>query len=55
MTRQNGQMYITGPKVIKEVTGEVVTTAELGGADVHMNQSGVAHLCMMMILHVSWA
>ena len=37
MTRQNGQMYITGPKVIKEVT------AELGGADVHMNQSGVAH------------
>ncbi len=43
MTRQNGQMYITGPKVIKEVTGEVVTTAELGGADVHMKQSGVAH------------
>ena len=43
MTRQNGQMYITGPKVIKEVTGEVVTTAELGGADVHMNRSGVAH------------
>ena len=43
MTRQNGQMYITGPKVIKEVTGEVVTTAELGGADVHMNLSGVAH------------
>ena len=43
MTRQNGQMYITGPKIIKEVTGEVVTTAELGGADVHMNQSGVAH------------
>ena len=36
-------MYITGPKVIKEVTGEVVTTAELGGADVHMNLSGVAH------------
>lgn len=43
MTRQNGQMYITGPKVIKEVTGEVVTTAELGDADVHMNLSGVAH------------
>lgn len=43
MTKENGQMYITGPKVIKEVTGEVVTTAELGGADVHMNQSGVAH------------
>ena len=43
MTRDNGQMYITGPKVIKEVTGEVVTTQELGGAEVHMNQSGVAH------------
>ncbi len=43
MTKQNGQMYITGPKVIKEVTGEVVTTAELGGADVHMGRSGVAH------------
>lgn len=43
MTRENGQMYITGPKVIKEVTGEVVTTKELGGAEVHMNQSGVAH------------
>ncbi|MGN0374306.1 MAG: acyl-CoA carboxylase subunit beta [Butyrivibrio sp.] len=43
MTKNNGQMYITGPKVIKEVTGEVVTTDELGGADVHMNRSGVAH------------
>ena len=43
MTEQNGQMYLTGPKVIKEVTGEVVTTAELGGADVHMSKSGVAH------------
>lgn len=43
MTQENGQMYITGPKVIKEVTGEEVTTKELGGADVHMNQSGVAH------------
>ena len=43
MTKENGQMYITGPKVIKEVTGEVVTTKELGGAQVHMNHSGVAH------------
>lgn len=43
MTEQNGQMYITGPKVIKEVTGEIVTTKELGGAEVHMNKSGVAH------------
>lgn len=43
MTEQNGQMYLTGPKVIKEVTGEIVTTAELGGADVHATKSGVAH------------
>ena len=43
MTQENGQMYLTGPKVIKEVTGEVVTTSELGGAEVHMNNSGVAH------------
>lgn len=43
MTEKNGQMYITGPRVIKEVTGEIITTQELGGAQVHMNQSGVAH------------
>lgn len=43
MTEKNGQMYITGPKVIKEVTGEEVTTAELGGAQVHGGESGVAH------------
>lgn len=43
MTQENGQMYLTGPKVIKEVTGEVVTTSELGGAEVHMNNSGAAH------------
>lgn len=43
MTEKNGQMYITGPKVIKEVTGEEVTTAELGGAQVHGAKSGVAH------------
>ena len=43
MTRDNGQMYLTGPKVIKEVTGEIVTTAELGGAEVHTAKSGVGH------------
>lgn len=42
MTKENSQMYLTGPKVIKEVTGEEVTTMELGGAAVHMNESGVA-------------
>ncbi len=42
-TRQ-AQMFITGPQVIKQVTGEVVTADQLGGAVAHMTQSGVVHL-----------
>ncbi|MDP3064769.1 MAG: carboxyl transferase domain-containing protein, partial [Chloroflexota bacterium] len=38
-----GQMYITGPDVIKAVTGEEVTHEQLGGALVHTARSGVAH------------
>jgi methylmalonyl-CoA carboxyltransferase 12S subunit len=38
------QMFITGPQVIKQVTGEVVTAEELGGPQSHMNRSGVTHL-----------
>jgi methylmalonyl-CoA carboxyltransferase large subunit len=41
-TRQ-AQMFITGPQVIKSVTGEDVTAEELGGADAHMTKSGVIH------------
>ncbi len=41
-TRQ-AQMFITGPQVIKGVTGEIVTAEELGGADAHMTKSGVIH------------
>ena len=37
------RMHITGPEVIKAVTGEEVTSEELGGAMVHYTQSGVAH------------
>ena len=37
-------MFLTGPDVIKAVTGEQVTALALGGADVHMGRSGVAHL-----------
>jgi len=37
-------MFLTGPDVIKAVTGEEVSTADLGGAAVHMSRSGVAHL-----------
>ena len=39
-----GQMFITGPDVIRTVTGEEVTHEELGGAAAHMAKSGVAHL-----------
>lgn len=38
------QMYITGPQVIKAVTGEEVTHEILGGAMTHARKSGVAHL-----------
>jgi len=44
MTRGTSYMFITGPDVIKEVTHEVVTKEELGGAEVHATRSGVAHL-----------
>lgn len=37
------QMYITGPQVIKAVTGETITTEELGGSYVHNSVSGVSH------------
>ncbi len=43
MTEQNSQMYITGPAVIKSVTGEDISAEELGGASVHDSVSGVAH------------
>jgi len=43
MTKENSYMFVTGPKVVKTVTGEVVTTEELGGADVHGGKSGVNH------------
>jgi len=43
MVRGIGQMYITGPDVIRAVTGEQVTHEELGGAEVHATKSGVAH------------
>lgn len=43
MTQGTGQMYITGPDVIKAVTGEQVSLEDLGGAFVHATKSGVAH------------
>ena len=43
MVEGTSQMFITGPAVIKTVTGEEVTSEELGGAASHSTQSGVAH------------
>ncbi|HET6275903.1 MAG TPA: acyl-CoA carboxylase subunit beta [Candidatus Cybelea sp.] len=44
MTEKISQMFITGPEVIKTVTGEEVSFEELGGANTHATRSGVAHL-----------
>jgi methylmalonyl-CoA carboxyltransferase large subunit len=40
---RKAHMFITGPNVIKQVTGENVTMEELGGPDAHMVRSGVIH------------
>ena len=46
MVRGIGQMYITGPDVIRSVTGEDVTHEDLGGAEPHSTKSGVAHFAL---------
>jgi acetyl-CoA carboxylase carboxyltransferase component len=43
MAEKTSYMFITGPKVVKAVTNEVVTDEQLGGAMVHAAKSGVAH------------
>ena len=42
MVRESSHMFITGPDVVKTVTGEEVTLEELGGAMSHASKSGVA-------------
>jgi acetyl-CoA carboxylase carboxyltransferase component len=44
MSRDTSYMFITGPEVVKTVTGEEVSFEELGGAFTHATRSGVAHL-----------
>lgn len=44
MVREHSFMFLTGPQVIKTVTGEDVDTEQLGGAEVHASISGTAHL-----------
>lgn len=43
MVDKTSQMFITGPQVIKTVTGESISSEELGGASTHNSVSGVAH------------
>ncbi len=42
IVKGNGTIFLAGPPLVKAATGEVVTAEELGGADVHTAQSGVA-------------
>ncbi len=44
MVEKQSFMFLTGPEVIKAVTGEIINAEALGGTDVHMSVSGVAHL-----------
>ncbi|ADG99408.1 carboxyl transferase [Segniliparus rotundus DSM 44985] len=43
MVDKTSQLFITGPDVIKTVTGEEVTMEDLGGANTHMTRTGTAH------------
>ncbi|MFI3299431.1 MAG: acyl-CoA carboxylase subunit beta [Rikenellaceae bacterium] len=43
MNKGISYMFVTGPKVVKTVTGETVTQEQLGGASIHSTKSGVAH------------
>lgn len=44
MVEETSQMFITGPKVIETVTGEKISTEDLGGAHIHNAKSGNAHM-----------
>ena len=46
MTEEKSYMFVTGPKVVKTVTGEDITTEDLGGAKVHASKSGVSHFML---------
>jgi propionyl-CoA carboxylase beta chain len=44
MVEDTSYMFVTGPNVVKTVTNEEVSSEDLGGASVHSEKSGVAHL-----------
>lgn len=43
MVQKTSYMFITGPQVVRSVTGETISLEELGGAQVHAEKSGAAH------------
>lgn len=43
MTKDTARMFITGPEVIRSVTGEDITEEQLGGSSAHSQKSGVVH------------
>ena len=45
MVQNNATIFLAGPPLVKAATGEVVTAQDLGGADVHCRESGVADYC----------
>lgn len=46
MTDKASYMFVTGPKVVKTVTNEDITTEDLGGAKIHSSKSGVSHFLL---------
>ena len=58
MVEKSSYMYITGPEVVKTVMRQEVTHEDLGGADMHRSQSGVAHFVAAdeaaLLTHVRW-
>jgi len=59
MVKDTSHMFITGPDVIKTVTGEEVTFEDLGGAMAHASKSGIAHFvaedeqhCLQMVRYL---
>lgn len=46
MVRKHSYMFLTGPEVIKAVTGEIIDPESLGGTEVHTNVTGTAHLAV---------
>ena len=56
MVKNTSYMFLTGPAVVKSVTGEDVTQEDLGGASVHSSKSGVAHFatCFHSFRKTTW-